>query len=148
MALHPDLRAFIELLNSHGVDYVVVGAHAMAYHGCPRYTGDIDLFLRVSDENAQRMERVICAFGFKDTGLSARDFSEEHQIIQLGFPPNRIDLLTTLTGVPFDDAWSGAVSARLEGLPVRILSREHLIVNKKALGRAKDLADLEWLGGE
>ena len=148
MALHPDLRAFIELLNSHRVEYVVVGAHAMAYHGCPRYTGDIDLFLRVSSENATRMERSIRAFGFADTGLTAKDFSEAHQVIQLGFPPNRIDLLTSLTGVTFDDAWAEAVSAELEGLPVRMLSRDHLIANKKALGRAKDLADLEWLEGQ
>ena len=145
MALHPDLRAFIELLNSHGVDYIVVGAHAMAYHGCPRYTGDIDLFLRVSAENAERVEGAIQAFGFADTGLTAGDFTEEHQVIQLGYPPNRIDLLTTLTGVPFDAAWSEAIAAELEGLPVRMLGRKHLIENKKALGRAKDLADLEWL---
>ncbi|MEA3364525.1 MAG: nucleotidyltransferase [Candidatus Hydrogenedentes bacterium] len=148
MALHPDLRAFIELLNSHGVEYIVVGAHAMAYHGCPRYTGDIDLFVKVAPENARQLEGVICEFGFEDTGLTAHDFTEEHQVIQLGFPPNRIDLLTTLTGVSFDAAWAEAVSAELDGLPVKILSRNHLIVNKKALGRTKDLADLEWLEGE
>ncbi|MFO7975920.1 MAG: hypothetical protein R6V12_14950 [Candidatus Hydrogenedentota bacterium] len=148
MALHPDWRAFIELLNSHGVEYVIVGAHAMAFHGCPRYTGDIDILVRVSPENAERLERVVRDFGFEDTGLTIRDFLKEHQVIQLGFPPNRIDLLTTLTGVSFDAAWAEAVSAELDGLPVKILSRNHLIANKKALGRTKDLADLEWLEGE
>jgi hypothetical protein len=148
VALHPDLRAFIELLNSHGVEYVVVGAHAMAFHGCPRYTGDIDLLVRTSPENAERLERVVRDFGFEDTGLTSQDFLKEHQVVQLGYPPNRIDVLTTLTGVSFGAAWSGAVPAQLEGLSVKILSRGHLIANKKALGRTKDLADLEWLESE
>lgn len=99
MAVPKDLREFIESLNSHGVEYIVVGAHALAFHGRPRYTGDIDLLLRPTLENAARIERVLMEFGFASLWLKAADFLHPERIVQLGVAPNRIDLLTSLTGV-------------------------------------------------
>ena len=146
MRLHSDLREFIELLNSHRVEYLIVGAHALAFHGHPRYTGDIDILVRASPENAGRLEQVISAFGFADTGLGAKDFLTPDRIVQLGQPPHRIDLLTSITGVGFDEAWANRVPAKLEGLSVFFIGRDSLVKNKKATGRTQDRADLEALG--
>jgi len=145
--LPKDLREFIGLLNSNRVEYVVIGAFALAFHSRPRYTGDLDLLIRPSQENAERMEKVVAAFHFASLGLTARDFAEPDQIVQLGRPPNRIDLLTSLTGVDFDEVWATRVPSSLEGLPTSFISRECLIKNKKATARAQDLADVEALGG-
>lgn len=147
MKLQKDLKEFITLLNSKGVDYLVVGAYALAYHGHPRYTGDMDIFVRVSEENASKLEEVVRDFGFSSTGLSAKDFLEEHQVIQLGVVPNRIDILTALTGVTFDEAWWDKVQVELDGVSLNMIGRTHFIKNKRALGRAKDLADIEAIGG-
>ncbi|MGH9661934.1 MAG: hypothetical protein ACRD96_25525 [Bryobacteraceae bacterium] len=147
MNLHRDWREFIELLNSRGVEYLVVGAHARAFHGVPRSTGDIDFFVRPAPENAARMEEVTRVLGFSSLGLSARDFEQPDQVIQLGHEPYRIDVVTSISGVGFDDAWSDRVEARLDGLPVAFLSLRALRKNKLAAGRAKDLADLEALPG-
>jgi len=148
MRLPKDLREFIESLNSHQVEYVVVGAHALAFHGYPRYTGDIDLLVRVSPENAVRLEKVICDFSFASAGLVAQDFLQADQVIQLGRPPNRIDVLTSLTGVQFDEIWASRVAGALGGLPVAFISKELFIKNKRATGRTKDVADVEGLGNE
>ena len=145
MYLQRDLREFVELLNSAGVEYLIVGAHALAYHGHPRLTGDLDLLLRASDSNAEKMMGVLRDFGFGDLGISQQDFLAADRVIQLGMAPNRIDLLTSLTGVDFEQAWQARVTASLDGLQAYILSREHLIANKRALGRSRDLADLEYL---
>lgn len=146
MPLPEDWRAFIESLNSHGVEYVVVGAVALAHHGLPRYTGDLDILIRNSADNAQRLESVLAAFGFASLGLKAADFSDSYQVIQLGVPPNRIDLLTSLTGVTFDQAWAGRVEARVGETRVNFIGRDALILNKRVAGRAQDRADLEALG--
>jgi hypothetical protein len=146
MPLPKDWRAFIESLNSGGVEYLVVGAVALAHHCFPRYTGDLDILIRNSPENAQRLERVLQGFGFGDPGLTAADFVDSYQVVQLGFPPNRIDLLTSITGVPFDDAWMGRIVAELDGMPVNFIGRQALIQNKRATGRPQDLADLAALG--
>ena len=148
MPLQRDLREFIESLNSHGVEYLIVGAYALAFHGVPRSTGDIDILVRASPENAARIERVLVDFSFASLGLSAADFVEADQVIQLGHPPNRLDLLTSITGVGFDEAWKGRVAAQLHGIPVHVLGRECLIRNKRATGRPRDLADLEALGAQ
>ncbi len=146
MPLAKDLREFIQLLNSHGVEFLVVGAYALAFHGHPRYTGDIDLLVRSSAGNAARIEHVLADFGFGSLGLSAADFLVPDRIVQLGLPPNRIDLLTSIGGVGFDEAWNGCIPAELDGLPVRFLGRDALIRSKRAAGRPKDLADLAALG--
>src|SRR6267378_773176 len=105
MRLSNDLREFLESLNSRGVDYVVVGAHSLAFHARPRYTGDL-----------------LNQFGFADTGFKESDFTESEQLIQLGRPPNRIDLLTSISGVPSDEAFTTRIPAELDGIPVFILS--------------------------
>jgi hypothetical protein len=145
MSLSKDLREFIELLNSRGVDYVIVGAHSLAFHGRPRYTGDLDILVRPSAENAARLVLLLKEFGFGQAGVKESDFTESDQIIQLGRSPNRIDLLTSITGVTDDEAFSTKVGADLDGLPVYILSKDALIRNKRAVGRPQDLADLEFL---
>jgi hypothetical protein len=145
MDLEEDLREFVELINALEVRYLVVGAFAVAYHGYPRYTGDIDLFIEPSIENAQKIMMAIEQFGFGDIGLSVEDFLQDNQVIQLGVAPNRIDLLTFLTGVNFTEAWENRERGEIAGLNVSIISKELLKRNKAASGRSKDLADLEYL---
>jgi hypothetical protein len=145
MQLGKDLREFIELFLSNEVEFLVVGAHALAFHGRSRYTGDLDLWVRATEANARRIENALGDFGFASTGLRAKDFLEPDAVIQLGQPPLRIDLLTGITGVTFDDAWSRRVTGRLDGLDVSFIDRELLIRNKRAVGRPQDLADVEYL---
>jgi hypothetical protein len=146
MPLPEDWRAFIESLNSNGVEYVVVGAVALAHHGHPRYTGDLDVLVRNSIENAKRLESALARFGFAALGLKAADFVDSYRVIQLGIPPNRIDLLTSLTGVTFDEAWASRVEGRVGETRMNFIGREALILNKRMTGRAQDKADLEALG--
>lgn len=145
MDLERDLREFIELSNALNVRYMVVGAFAVAYHGYPRFTADIDLFIERSPENAERLVQVIEKFGFGDLGLSVDDFLQDDQIIQLGISPNRIDLLTFLSGVSFEEAWATREHGEINGLEVPFISKEMLKRNKAASGRMQDLADLEQL---
>ncbi len=146
MRLAKDLREFIELFLSNEVEFLVVGAHALAFHGRARYTGDLDLWVRVSESNAARIEKALEAFGFASTGLRAQDFLTPDMVIQLGQPPLRIDLLTGVTGVDFDQAWRRREYCDMEGLRVPFIDRELLVKNKRACGRAQDLADIEALG--
>jgi predicted nucleotidyltransferase len=145
MALNRDLREFIGLLNSHKVEFLIVGAHALAYHGLPRYTKDIDLFIATSEPNAAALLDVIQEFGFASTGLQAEDFLAPEIVIQLGIEPNRIDLLTGLSGIVWEEAWSDRVSGSLDGLPVEFISKECYIKNKLASARPQDLADVARL---
>jgi hypothetical protein len=145
MRLSNDLREFLELLNSHGVDYVIVGAHSLAFHGRPRYTGDLDVLVRATPENAAKLVGLLNQFGFADSGFKESDFTEPEQTIQLGRAPNRIDLLTSMSGVTTDDAFATKISAMLDGIPVFVLSKDALIRNKRAVGRPQDLADLDAL---
>ena len=145
MNLEKDLREFIELLNALNVRYMVVGAFALAYHGHPRYTGDIDLFIERTAENADNLMQVIQKFGFGDLDLSVDDFLQEDQVIQLGISPNRIDLLTFLSGVSFQEAWATREHGEIDGLNVPFISKEMFKRNKAASGRTRDLADLEQL---
>ena len=145
MKLQSDLREFVELLNSRKVDYLVVGGHAVAFHGYPRFTGDIDFFVRPTRENADKIMDALLAFGFGDLGLEPESFTTPDTVVQLGRPPNRIDLLTTISAVDFDDAWAGREQGTLDGLPVFFIGRDALIRNKRAASRAKDRADLEAL---
>ena len=145
MNLEKDLREFVALLNALDVRYLVVGAYAVAYHGYPRYTADIDLFIERSPENAERLIQVIEQFGFTGLHLSAEDFLKEDQVVQLGISPNRIDILTFLSGVTFQDAWPSREHSEIDGLLVPFISKEMLKRNKAASGRMQDLADLEHL---
>jgi len=145
MALSKDWREFLELLNSRGVDYVIVGAHSLALHGRPRYTGDLDILVRPTFENAHMLVHILNEFGFAESGFKAADFLEAEQLIQLGRPPTRIDLLTSITGVSSEEAFATKVPAELDGIPVFVLGKDALIRNKRAVGRPQDLADLNVL---
>lgn len=145
MKLQEDLREFIELLNSHGVDFLVVGGHAVAYHGHPRYTAHIDFLVRASQENAARIVEVLEAFGFKNAADIKPALAQSEKIVQLGRPPNRIDILTSASGISFEEAWKRSIYGELDGIPVRFPDIDSLLKNKRASGRAKDLADVEEL---
>lgn len=145
MSLSADLREFIELLNSRDVEYVIVGAHSLAFHARPRYTGDLDILVRPSPENARKMVALLREFGFAAADFTEADFSEPEQMIQLGRVPNRIDLLTGISGVSVDEVFREKISTEMEGLPVFVLSRELLIQNKRAVARPQDVADLKAL---
>ena len=145
MALSKHWREFLELLNSRSVDYVIVGAQSLAFHGRPRYTGDLDILVRPTRGNALQLLEVLNQFGFAQAGFKETDFAELDQMIQVGRAPSRIDLLTSISGVHTDEAFATKVSATMDGVPVFILGKEALIRNKRAVGRPQDLADFESL---
>jgi predicted nucleotidyltransferase len=143
--LNKDFREFVELLNAQGVEYLVVGGYALAAHGHPRYTGDIDLWIGISDENVDRLLKVLAAFGFGGLGLRKEDFQEPDAVVQLGYPPARIDLLTGIDGVEFEACYRRRLPVAIGGVQLPIIHLEDFKANKKAAGRLKDLADLEAL---
>jgi hypothetical protein len=145
MALSKDWREFLELLNSRAVDYVIVGAQSLAFHGRPRYTGDLDILVRPTPNNARLLLALLNQFGFEQSGFKETDFLQPEQIIQLGRTPSRIDLLTSISGLSTNEAFSSKISAILDGIPVFILGKDALIRNKRAVGRPQDLADLAAL---
>ena len=145
MVLNQDFREFIESLNDNRVRYLVVGGYAVAYHGHPRYTKDIDIWVDQSSDNTDHLLSALKQFGFASLGLNAEDFLEPDQVIQLGNPPNRIDLLTSLTGVSFEECYAKRITLDIDGLDINFIDLEDLKVNKKATGRYQDLADLENL---
>jgi predicted nucleotidyltransferase len=145
MALSKDWREFLELLNSRGVDYVIVGAQSLAFHGRPRYTEHLDILVQPTPKNARLLVDLLKQFGFAHWGFKETDFIEPEQMIQLGRVSNRIDLLTSISGVNSDEAFASKVSAELDGIPVYIISKDALIRNKRAIGQRQDLADLEAL---
>jgi predicted nucleotidyltransferase len=142
--LNRDFKEFAELLNAKGVEYLVVGGYALAAHGHPRYTGDIDFWIRPTPENIARLLRTLDDFGFGSLGLSASDFDAD-TVVQLGQPPRRIDLLTTIDGVAFDACFARRERVELAGVHLNIIGLEDFKTNKRATGRLKDLADLESL---
>jgi hypothetical protein len=146
MEVQPDFKELLALLNAHAVDYVIVGGYALAYHGAPRYTADLDILVKSDAENSGRLIQALEEFGFEAAGLTSDDFQQPERVVQLGVPPIRVDILTSLTGVSWDDVSSGRVEAAYGGVPVPFIGRDHLIANKRALGRKRDLADLEALG--
>jgi predicted nucleotidyltransferase len=143
--LSNDLRAFIHLLNTKSVKYVIVGAWALAFHGRPRYTGDIDFFVARDPDNADRLMEVIEDFGFGQTGIERDDFLHIDHVIQLGREPNRIDILTGISGVTFDEAWQSREEGNISDVPVFVISRDLLIKNKRAANRDKDQGDVKLL---
>ena len=145
MTLSKDWREFLELLNFHGVDYVIVGAQSLAFHARPRHTGDLQILVRPTPHNTRLVLSLLNEFGFRESSFKETDFLQPEQIIQLGRVPNRIDLLTSLTGVTTDEAFDAKVSAIIDGVPVFVLGKGTLIRNKRAVGRPQDLADLSAL---
>ena len=143
--LNKDFRSFIELLESEEVEYLVVGGYAVAWHGFPRYTGDIDFFVAIHEDNAARLLKVFERFGFGDIGLEKEDFLKESFVVEIGREPRKIQVLTGIDGVHFADCYSKSVEADVEGLRLRLIGKEDLLRNKAASGRAKDLIDLDEL---
>jgi hypothetical protein len=146
--LNPDFRDMLSALNDAGADYLLVGAYALASHGYLRATGDMDLWVRPSHANAERVWAGLQAFRAPVSRVTKADFVEPDVVFQIGVAPRRIDLLTSISGVEFEDAWQRRCPIEVDGLLLFTLSREDMIANKKASGRPKDLADLAWLQSE
>jgi hypothetical protein len=140
-----DFKDLLSAFNAHGVEHIVVGAHALAAHGHVRATKDFDVWVRPDRENARRVLAALEKFGAPIAGLTEQDFSSPGLIFQIGVPPIRIDLITAIDGVEFADAWRDRVQTRFGGEPAAVLSLHHMIANKKAAGRLQDLADVERL---
>ena len=145
MQTNIDFRDLFAALNDAGAEYLVVGAHALAAHGHVRATKDLDVWIRASPENASRVYRALGSFGAPLHGLSVEDLSGPDLIFQIGVPPVRIDIITSIDGVEFDSAWRERMPSEYGDQRVHVLSRRHLIENKKASGRLQDLADVEFL---
>lgn len=143
--LSKDFKEFIELLNEHNVKYLVVGGYAVAFHGYPRYTKDLDVWIELSPDNADNVLKALEEFGFGSLGLKPEDFLEGGQIIQLGYPPNRIDILMTLKEIEFEECYRARVEVDIQGLKINFIDLENLKHNKRATGRTQDLADAENL---
>lgn len=146
-ALFQDAEDFLSALERAHAQYIVVGAHALAAHGIPRATGDFDVLVRPSPDNAALVVRALLDFGapLEAHGVTTADFVTEGTVYQLGLPPRRIDVLTQISGVSFDEAWDSRLEATVRGRSVPVLGRDALIKNKRAAGRAKDLLDVNLL---
>jgi predicted nucleotidyltransferase len=143
--LPKDFKEFLQLLNSHKVEYLLIGAYAVNFHGYVRSTGDIDIWIRMSPENSCRIADSLVAFGFSSKATESDRFLDPNKIIQIGFPPFRIDILTSVSGLEFCACYDARVVAELDGVTVNFLRLEDLKINKRASGRLKDLNDLEHL---
>ena len=145
MRVEKDFKEFIELLNKNKVKYLIVGGFAVAYYSTPRFTKDIDFFIEASQENSSRLMNTLKRFGFGNIGLKEADFQEPDQIIQLGYAPVRIDIITSIVGVEFENAWMNKVEGKYGDIPCFFISKEDLVRNKQAAARPQDLADIKSL---
>jgi hypothetical protein len=143
--LTSDFKEFAELLNLNQVEYLVVGGYALAVYGHPRYTGDLDFWVGRHPANAKKLLAVLNQFGFGTLGIQESDFTGANQVLQLGFPPGRIDLLTSIDGVAFDDCYARRLTLTIDGIELRFIAIDDFKANKLAVGRHQDLADLETL---
>ncbi len=143
--LNRDFRDILSLFNAEGVEYLVVGGYALAAHGLPRATGDIDLWVRPTIDNADRVYRSLTAFGAPADNFSREDFQSEDLILQIGLPPGRIDVITSIEGVYFQDAWNERISVQLDGISIQVIGKNELLRNKRAVGRPQDIADVARL---
>ena len=148
MKLDKDFNEFVELLVARDVRFLVVGGYALAAHGYPRATDDFDAWVWADEANAERILECLTDFGFGEVGLTAGDFTLPDRIVQLGYPPYRIDIITSIDGVDFDAAWENRMVVDVDGLPVPFIGREDLLTNKRSTGRPKDLLDVSHLTGE
>ena len=143
--MQKDFRYLLVLLNEHEVDFMIVGGYALAFHGAPRFTGDIDIYVRPDHDNAERILRALTDFGFGSLGLVVDDFQNQNKVTQLGVPPVRVDIITSITGVTWEKASSGKCPGAYGDVPVFYIGKEEFLVNKQSIGRKKDLADVEAL---
>jgi len=143
--LNPDFKDMLSCLKDEKVDFLIVGAYALAAHGFPRATGDLDIWVRNDPDNSHRIMRALSKFGAPATQLSSDDFTSTDLIVQFGVEPCRIDLLTGISGVEFEEAWQNRVGIELDSLEIFVLSKKDLLTNKMATGRDKDQGDIIWL---
>ncbi len=143
--LHHDFKEFLKLLEANEVEYLLVGGYAVGFYGYPRPTGDMDIWVPRSGENAQRLVSVLREFGFSSPDISPELFTLEKSIVRMGVPPFKLEIITFIDGVTFDECFENRNVREIDGVPVNLISLHHLKVNKKAAGRAKDINDLENL---
>lgn len=145
--MNPDFSEILSAFSAEGAEYLLVGAYALAVHGLPRATGDLDLWVGTVGDNPKRVRRALERFGAPLDQLTLKDLTQRDVVFQIGVAPRRIDVMTSVDGVEFAPAWGRRVDTKLEGLTVHVISRDDLIRNKKAAGRPQDLADIAWLEG-
>jgi len=143
-----DYKEFLRLLRAHGVEYLLIGGWAVGYHGYPRATYDLDVWIGISPANANRVVKALSEFGFSVPELSTELFLQPDKIVRMGVQPKRIEVMTSISGVEFDDCYRERVETTMDDVPVNLINLHHLKINKKASGRLKDLADLEKLSTE
>jgi len=148
MEIQEDFRELLALFGEHDVEYAIVGGYALAFHGAPRATGDIDIVVRPERDNAERILRALTDFGFGSLDLTVDDFTHPDRVVQLGYPPVRVDLMTSVSGVSWEQIEAGLAQGTYGSTVVRFIGRAELLANKRSTGRLKDLADLEALGEE
>ncbi len=143
--LPPDFKDFLKLLKDHEVRYLLIGGYAVGYHGYPRATADMDIWVAIHPENAKNIVAALRDFGFDVPELSVDLFLQERQIVRMGVPPVKLEIVTSISGVTFDECYCERIKDTLDGIEVDLINLQHLKINKKASGRFKDLADLENL---
>jgi len=145
MILNKDFKELLELLNAQNVEYLIVGGYAVVFHGYPRYTGDIDIWINPTEKNASKILKCIKDFGFTSLGLTINDFTSPDSVVQLGYSPFRIDIMTSVSGIEFHESYKNKIRKEVDGIEITIINLEDLIKNKNAIGRHKDLNDIENL---
>jgi hypothetical protein len=143
--LHPDFKDFLRLLNSHNVKYLLVGGYAVGYHGYPRATGDMDIWIEISEVNSKKVASAFIEFGMPDETLSEKLFIEKNKVIRMGVPPVRLEVITTASGVNFNECYSNREVIEIDSILINFISLQDLKKNKQAAGRHKDMEDLEHL---
>jgi predicted nucleotidyltransferase len=143
MTLAQDFEDFIKLLNKHQVDYMVVGGYALAFHGKPRHTGDLDIWINTTEDNAEKLVHAIKEFGLSGLGLTKSDFMQEGYVTQIGYPPLRIDILNSIDGVQFETAFLNKLLVDVNGIEIKYIGLRDFIDNKNASGRSQDIADVK-----
>lgn len=145
MLLQQDLKEFIELLNQNKVEYLLIGGWAYSFYAIPRYTGDFDFFVNPSLKNSKKLKKTFDEFGLDSLGLKEDSFASDNKILQFGTPPTKIDILTSIRGIEFQEAWSARVEGQIDSIKIWLISKEHLIKNKQSVARPQDLADIDNL---
>ncbi|MCZ2123039.1 MAG: hypothetical protein LC108_12315 [Anaerolineales bacterium] len=143
--LPPDFKEFLKLLKEHDVQYLLIGGYAVSYHGYARTTEDMDIWIAVHSDNAQKIYSALISFGFNDPNLRPEVFLEKPKILRMGFPPIRLEITTSIDGVDFDECYQSRIVDKIDGVEVNLIDLQNLKKNKKASGRAKDLDDIEKL---
>lgn len=145
MIFNQDFKDFVKLLTENKVEYLIVGGYAVGVHGYPRYTGDLDIWINNSDENAKRILKCVNDFGFSSYNLKLTDFTKDGRIVQLGYPPIRIDIINLVDGVKFSECYKNKKIVKIDDLDVNFIGYDDLIKNKKATSRPRDIDDIQNL---